>query len=230
MWPDLHDISQNIYNWFHEQVRCCLHCGSFQSNRSQFCRVCEKVMWEAHPQNHRFTMEKSKITGTALFEWHPDQDRRISKLMINLKGGRLQGAFGVYAERFVSRMKGIDLQETILVPCPAKGDRKHSQVLAQAFSSLLGLPVYDVLENGSQSPQKGRLKRDRERILLTAKVQFPDKHVIFIDDIVTTGATAQAAANALKPNRGFEVWCLAHRRQLATDLGLCYNYRTYLKN
>lgn len=46
-----------------------------------------------------------------------------------------------------------------------------------------------------------------------------EKHVIFIDDIVTTGATAQSARKAVRSSLGFEVWCLAQRRQLATELG-----------
>jgi predicted amidophosphoribosyltransferase len=40
-------------------------------------------------------------------------------------------------------------------------------------------------------------------------------NVIFIDDVVTTGATASSAKNALETAVNFQVWALAHRRDLA---------------
>lgn len=180
------------------------------------------MLWAAHPENHEFATERSQVPGIALFEWHPDQDRRVSKLMLQLKGGQLPETFQIYAERFVSRMRLINLKSSVLVPCPSKAGRIHAQVLAQKFSGLLGIPVLEILENASESSQKARLKHERQKLQFQRTAPIPSKHVIFIDDIVTTGATVEAAAIALRGAPGLQVWCLAHRRQLATNLGLCY--------
>ncbi len=221
MMIELTNLKQNTHLWIHRWLRCCLHCGAGPAGDSLFCGICENFLWQAHPENHHFSTEKSDLPGIALFEWHPDQDRRLSKLMLQLKGGRLQTSFDRYAEKFVSRMPAIDCLNSILVPCPGKSRRLHSQALARAFSQILDIPIFDLLEKNSQKAQKGRTKRDREKTKFTLKAPIPSrKHVIFIDDIVTSGSTAHAAAQALKSTPGFQVWCLARRRQLATELSL----------
>ncbi len=212
--------SQQAFLWIHEKMRVCLHCGAYECNSSQFCRICESRLWQAHSNNHFFQTGKLELPGTSVFEWHPDQDRRVSKLMMTLKGGRLASAYDYYAEKLIRRSKPINLQDSILVPCPSKKGRRHSQALADSFSRLLGLPVCDILRPTSETSQKERLKSDRQKLSFTLSASVPQKHVIFIDDIVTTGATADAAASVLMCRSGFEVWCLAQRRQLATGLGL----------
>jgi predicted amidophosphoribosyltransferase len=71
---------------------------------------------------------------------------------------------------------------------------------------------------GFGEQQKHKSKRERKAVSMLCEMDFSSKYVIFIDDIVTTGATALSARQAIGACKGFEVWCLAHRRQLATNM------------
>lgn len=187
---------------------------------SQFCEVCETDLWDRHPIARAFELAGTHIPAWTLFDWFPDEDRKVSKLMISLKGGQMRAAFQFYAQAFVSRMElGTLPSDTVLVPCPSSKGRFHALVWAQSLAQVLGLPITEALEleTPSQGSQKHKSWSDRQKIRFRRTHVLRHKHVIFIDDIVTTGATAIAAQKALGPTLGFEVWCLAHRRQLATE-------------
>jgi hypothetical protein len=177
-------------------------------------------LWRRHPVVRQFDLANTYIQASALFDWFPDEDRKVSKLMISLKGGRLEAAFLFYARAFLSRRTCSDFpSNAVLVPCPGRSGRRHSEMWALSLAKLLGLPMIEALEPEEENgTQKGKTRYERQRIRFRRKNVLRHKYVIFIDDIVTTGATAVAAQKALGPTEGFEVWCLAHRRQLAADL------------
>lgn len=204
----------DIYQWIHELFRCCLHCGSSQVGASQFCRSCENDLWRAHETLQHFTIEPRKVPGVSLFDWYPNEDRKLSKLMILLKGGELARTFDYYAQAFVSRLGDQQIEEgTVIVPCPFNSQRKHALTLAQSISVLVGVPLSPCLEKEEQSTsQKSKSRAERQKTEMTCRKDLSQKHVIFIDDIVTTGGTALSARNAIGPCRSFKVWCLAHRR------------------
>ncbi len=213
-------MRQAIWKWIHQQGRCCLHCGSFFVTNSQFCQCCETDLWRKHPTTRAFELTATEIQAWALFDWFPDQDRKVSKLIISLKGGEPAVAFDFYARAFVARMPLASLpSNAVLLPCPNSKGRDHAANWAKALSKLLGIPVIQSLEfMPGHTSQKSKTISERQKIVFHATDHPTHKHVIFIDDIVTTGATALAAKKALGRTQGFEVWCLAHRRQLAADL------------
>jgi predicted amidophosphoribosyltransferase len=205
----------NAYNLIHQAFSCCLHCGSFQSSRSLFCLGCEKDLWSRHHGLRTFELGRKGTKGFALFDWYPDEDRKVSKLMMRLKGGKLEGALQYYAEALVSRYARRLPSQTVLVPCPTQNRRAHARAFAQAIGMVLDLPVLDSLQKVGEQSQKGRNKVDRADIEIRNDQNFKQMHVIFIDDIVTTGATALSARNAIGSCLSFQIWCLAHRRPLA---------------
>lgn len=106
---------------------------------------------------------------------------------------------------------GIDL----LVPVPLHWRRRmergynQSREIARGVSDVTGIPVSDALcalrAHGSQT----RLSGDRRQLnvrgvyaLRPPSTSFAGKHILLIDDIFTTGATAESALTALMASPG----------------------------
>ena len=97
--------------------------------------------------------------------------------------------------------------------------RKYNQaaVLAAELSKLSGVPVYpELLKRIKATPKQG-MRRERFENVKKAFVLNPDfsvrgKTVVLIDDVVTTGATAQSCASVLSENGAKEVRLLTFAR------------------
>ena len=120
----------------------------------------------------------------------------------------------------------------LLIPAPG-GKRDHARALAFEIGEILHAPVLDILidpKKGKVSPNQksqaleGRFQRKYEvratEVDLKAHI-FERPTWIFIDDVITSGATAMAAYMALGDPTCFEVWTLANRPLLAAHEGLC---------
>ena len=163
-------------------------------------------------------MERSELVDrrwTALSAfWYQDQARRlVHQLKFN---GDLQATrpLGDQMTLVLAEAAWIS-QIDCLVPVPVHPLRlrqrgyNQAQVLAQQVGGHTGLPLcLDVLfrprEQGSQ------ISRSRQERLLAMKDAFSaksaeGKHILLVDDVLTTGATAAACARALQAAGAAEV-------------------------
>lgn len=108
-----------------------------------------------------------------------------------------------------------------LVPIPSHSRRRwhrgfdQTWLLANNLTKLCGIPLLRGLKRTRFASAQHQLRR-RERAInmrnaFTAQCQLSGEHITLVDDVVTTGATATAATQALLAAGAgsVEVWCLA---------------------
>jgi len=135
-------------------------------------------------------------------------DGKLRDLIHLFKYGRmlpLGGLFGAIMARAYPR----DQLFEVIVPVPSHWRRKfwrgfdQAAVLAQELSRRTGIPMVQALRRTRHTaPQAGLTRRQRRDNMRNCFVAAPEvvrgRRVLLIDDVLTTGATANAAAAALR--------------------------------
>ncbi|AHL77087.1 amidophosphoribosyltransferase [Stutzerimonas stutzeri] len=113
---------------------------------------------------------------------------------------------------------------TLLLPVPLARKRlrqrgfNQAQMLADWLSPALNIPVQcELLQRIQDTPSQqeldaaSRRRNLRQAFALTDETQIVGRHVAVIDDVLTTGATAQALARLLKQSGAerVDIYCLA---------------------
>ena len=200
--------------------RGCVACG--QGVAVEWgARLCSACAEEIPPGLSRLQADPSVQGGWALGPYAGP----AGALMRHAKYGRDEGALRVMAEaladRWVRRL-GVGLERArvgLVVPVP--GDRWRTlwrgmdpvKILAQRVAARSGLPLWPVLRRSGGASQAGLSPEARRRNLrghIRARGPLPpDARVLLVDDVLTTGATAQACADELLGAGAAEVWLLA---------------------
>lgn len=98
--------------------------------------------------------------------------------------------------------------QTLLVPTPTATGRARQRgydqanLIARELSRISGMPRGNLLARSGQTHQHGLSRKQRLRQLDQAyravhSSRFRGKHIILIDDVITTGATLESAARVL---------------------------------
>lgn len=137
----------------------------------------------------------------SLYNWKKDEIflGAILKKLKNNNAKKETYAFfsALMAEKIISDFKWSFLtSETIIVPAPsANSQADHAFLLASSLGEQLGLKVANLLlRDTSKSSQKQKTKKMRKQIKMkrvVGDIVVPES-IIFVDDVITTGATAQA--------------------------------------
>lgn len=120
-----------------------------------------------------------------------------------------------------------DIRNAVVVPVPTTPDRLRSrgynqaELLARRFAHLRRLPMVNALDRRGRAGSQTKLTRDERRrnvqgafapTLEAARVR--GGAVILVDDVLTTGATVSAAADALSKAEVREVVVLTFARAI----------------
>jgi ComF family protein len=162
---------------------------------------------------------RCKIEKAAAFSFY-NRDSRIRKLIHNLKYKGIE-AIGfelgkIYGESLGKSdfLSGID----IIIPVPLHPSKERirgfnqSQIISDGISSATGIPVDRLSLNritvtGTQT-RRSRFERwvNVEGIFsVRDPVLLEGKHILLIDDVITTGSTLESCANELMKSKGVKV-------------------------
>lgn len=216
-------LSQKLL-WF--GLDSCLYCGSLDRNPDGLCMVCSEDLqsWQ-QDDGGLFHQEIHKLQVEALYHWLPGRQEVLSRLVHAMKGEKGEKLWQHYAEEFLRRRWSDrpSRKPYLLIPAPSRqGKKDHAYYFVKGLIEAgAGIELYSCLSRGSAAgAQKKRTRSQRERTAMewaeniTQKdfnAKSAGKHVIFVDDIVTTGSTARAAWRTLGKPRDFAVWALAQR-------------------
>lgn len=171
-------------------------------------------------------VEVSKVAS--LFSYK--KGNRIQKLLHNLKyNGQYElGVFlGEYYGKILAQQSWISAVDMIFpIPLHPKRERQRgynqSEAIAKGLSNSLGIPYCtDILIRDLYTETQTRKNRFNrwENVKNVFLVQHPERmekqRILLCDDVLTTGATLEAAANALKKEHADEIFIVT----LATTKG-----------
>lgn len=132
---------------------------------------------------------------------------------LRFKYGRRTGHARLMARYMARHLAGVDMREAVLVPVPLHRWRLWSRGFNQAalIAKALGVEaggraIADALIRTRRTPPFKHMSASRRRRLVKGafalspkrKEAIAGRHVILIDDIWTTGATAAACAHVLR--------------------------------
>lgn len=145
-------------------------------------------------------------------------------VLMGLKFQRLE-YLGAHLGRRLAKLFHPELADCdLIVPVPLHWRRflgrgyNQAAVIARPLARALGLPVVGVLRRRRPTPPQSRLDRAARRRNLRGAfaVRRPgrcrDRHILLVDDVVTTGATLEAAARCLRRAGAREITALTAAR------------------
>ena len=166
---------------------------------------------------------QSSFRHLRLIDWTPENDSFMRALLISLKGPRRSLFFNELAREFFMRIQYLSSlkrdQPFIFIPCPSRSSSKdHGFFWARALGEQLKQPVQQALSHfSSHTDQKVKnlfLRGERKFLLTIDECQLKNKNLVFVDDVVTSGATAKAAYLTLGKSESFMVWSIFWRKKI----------------
>lgn len=218
-------MTSKLYQ-FINGLRSCLSCGiQVQITDEMLCPWCLEKL---EILNGTKASELNKYR-TYLYKWRKDQSPILNALVLSLKKWNWPQTYAAYAQKLIIRAQASGFQfteDTVIIHAPSRAPNKkdHAYQLAVHISLITGSPLQLALKRQCREylEQKTRTKQGRfslrfDRNENFTQLNFADKQILFVDDVITTGATARAAYLALGRPKRFHVWVIASRTSLAEE-------------
>ncbi len=211
---------------FPKNITCDI-CGRETFNGTNLCPSCARTVALNDGATCPICGRKTAANEVCLeCKAHPPAyDRAVSALVYRDGGAGLVMKFkrgGAYLKDYFADLLAPKCRQFAIadgvcfVPMTARAERKRgynqAELLAKELADRLDLPLLPVLKKKKETgEQKSLTRKERESNLKGCfsahKADVTGKSFILVDDVQTTGATAEEAAKTLK-NKGAEhVYC-----------------------
>ncbi len=204
----------------------CLICGeNLLKNEQQICLSCLNQIPRTNyhlvndnPVEKRFWGKVPVYRGTSFFYFHKGSPFQKLLHELKYKGNKEIGEImGKYAA--VDLLESTDfISIDVIIPIPlhpkkfAKRGYNQSEWIGKGLSEILNKPqdlntLRRVKENTTQTKKNvfERYENTEGIFEITDKEALREKHVLLVDDVLTTGSTLEAAANTLLQIAGVKI-------------------------
>ncbi len=208
--------ADDLLNLFFPEA--CVTCGTSLLNQEKvICTICRFKLpktnfhkWEGNPMEKHFWGRVNFERAIAYLYF--GKETRVQELLHNLKYKGRDDVGTYIGELYGSDLKRDSVVSTVdfIIPVPLHPSRERFRGYNQAYmigkgiSDATGIPVRkDFLFRGAASTtqtKKTRFERWKnvEEIFYTEKKeQLNGKHLLLVDDVMTTGSTIEACSRAL---------------------------------
>lgn len=210
--------------------RCCAICGNtLTSGEKHICIKCYMRLpftrWkgrQGNPMERIFWTYIPIRRANALLHYYGGDESR--KTVLALKYYR-RPQLGAYLGRLLAAdLRGTDFFKDVdaLVPIPLSKHRQRkrgynqSELLAVGVSEVTGIPILRnaikrMTDNPTQTHLSAEERKDNVRGIFQVVngEQIRGKHILLIDDVLTTGATVLSCAGELSRQEGVEISILS---------------------
>jgi predicted amidophosphoribosyltransferase len=155
-------------------------------------------------------LPKSDLRFFSLWVWE-NEDPRLQRLLLDLKGRCLPEARQRLLWAFKEFLNVWPRPRTICCVV-SRTPHDHGLAMAQGFAKLYGCSLIP-LQLPSNAKYKTQLRRERYRArrVLRDSSQRVEGPVWFVDDVLTTGATALAVWESLGRPKDYQVVTMVYR-------------------